>query len=155
MPKGEFIPGSDGALLLWHDKLKTQATAIGATLGITADDLTEIGDDNTEIHAKVNTATTATTAAQTANQQKADAKRELVQHVRLFAKRVKGHRNYTTALGIQLGVEGAEDTTDMTVAQPTVVANPLPHGVVELAFNKSKADGVNLYCQRDGCQAGR
>jgi hypothetical protein len=36
------------------------------------------------------------------------------------------------------------------MAQPVLVANPLPHGPVEVAFNKGKADGVNIYCQREG-----
>lgn len=150
MAKSDYMPKNDDAFVNWHDRLKTGATAIGATLGITADDLTEIGDDNTDIHAKVNTAGTASVAAKTANKAKDDARRDIEARVRKFAKRVKGHRNYTEALGIQLGIEGMQDTTDMTQAQPTLVANPLPRGVVELAFNKSKADGVNIYSQRDG-----
>ncbi len=150
MAKGAYMPKSDAELVSWHDRFKTAATAIGATLGISADDLTEIGDDNTAIRTKTTTAATANVAAKQATKDKDDTRRELEAHVRKFAKRVKGHRNYTEALGIQLGIVGAEDTTDMTVAQPTLVANPLPHGAVEIAFNKSKADGVNLYCQREG-----
>ncbi|MBM3859455.1 MAG: hypothetical protein FJ395_07380 [Verrucomicrobia bacterium] len=148
--KKDYIPSSDDALVGWHDRHKAAATAIGATLGIGTDDLTEIGADNTAIHADVSAAATATAAAKQANKTKDDTRRVLEAHVRMFAKRVKGHRNYTEALGIQLGIVGEEDTTDMTIAQPVLVANPLPHGAVEIAFNKSKADGVNIYCQRDG-----
>jgi hypothetical protein len=137
----------------WHDSFKTQATAIGATLSIGTDDLTEINADNTAIHTKTTAATTAAVAAKKATKDKDDARSDVEGHVRQLAKRVKGHRNYTEALGIQLGIVGSEDTTDMTVAQPTLVANPLPHGAVEVAFNKSKADGVNLYSQREGDSA--
>jgi len=150
MAKGAFLPRNDELLVGWHDRFKAAATDIGATLGIVADDLTEIGADNTALHTDVGAAATASAAAKQANKDKDDTRREVEGHIRKFAKRVKGHRNYTEALGIQLGIVGAEDTTDMTVAQPTLVANPLPHGAVEIAFNKSKADGVNLYSQREG-----
>jgi hypothetical protein len=150
MAKGAYLPKSDAELVSWHDRFKTAATSIGATLGIVAEDLTEIGADNTAIHTKVTAAATAAAAAKQATAAKDDARSDVEGHVRQLAKRIKGHRNYTEALGIQLGIVGSEDTTDMTVAQPTLVANPLPHGAVEVAFNKSKADGVNLYSQREG-----
>ena len=150
MPRGEIIPSNDGAFLLFHDNLKTQATALAATLGITADDQAELAADNTASHTTVSDAVEKNGVAQTANGLKNDTRREVAGHLRLLIKRIKGHRNYTATLGKQLGIEGAADTTDMTMAQPTLVANPLAHGAVEIAFNKSKADGVNLYSQREG-----
>jgi hypothetical protein len=148
--KGSFIPRGDDPFVSWHDRLKTAATAIGATLGISADDLTEIGEDNTAIHAKVSTASTASVTAKQANKDKDDTRQEIEGRVRKFAKRVKGHRNCTEALLIQLGLVGEEDTTDMTQQQPVLVGTPLGKGQVEIAFNKMLADGVNLYSQRDG-----
>jgi hypothetical protein len=139
------MPKSDAEFVNWHDRLKAGATAIGATLGIAADDLTEIGDDNTDIHAKVSAAATANVTAKQANKAKDDARREIEGHVRRFAKRVKGHRSYTEAHGIQLGIEGAVDTTDMNEAQPVLVGTALGKGAVEIGFNKMLADGVNLY----------
>ena len=150
MPRNEFMPTNDAQFLVWHDKMKAAATTIGTALGITADDLTEIGTDNTAAHAKVNAAVTASTAAQTAIHQKNDALADVKANVRLFAKRVKGHRDYTEAQGIQLGIVGAEDTTDMTVEQPTLAGNPLPGFAVEVGFTKSNADAVDIYGTRDG-----
>jgi antitoxin component of RelBE/YafQ-DinJ toxin-antitoxin module len=144
------MPSNDAAFLLFHDKLKREATAIGAGLGITADDLAEITADNTAAHQKVDAAVTANSAAKQSNKDKDNTLAAIKARVRKFAKRVLGHRDYTEEQGIQLGIVGMEDSTDMTVAQPVLVANPLPHGAVEVAFNKSKADGVNLYSQRDG-----
>ena len=145
MAKTPFIPRGDVQFVQWHDGMKTAATAIGATLGITTEDTTEIAADNTAIHGKTDTATTATTAAKKANKEKDDTRTGVEAHVRQFVKRVKGHRNYTEALGIQLGIEGGEDTTDMTQAQPVLVGTGLGKGQVEIAFNKMLADGVNLY----------
>jgi len=45
---------------------------------------------------------------------------------------------------------GAEDTTDMTQAQPTLYAAAKPGGVVEIGFNKMDAEGVHIFSMRDG-----
>jgi hypothetical protein len=39
MAKGAYLPKSDAELVSWHDRFKIAATAIGATLGIVAEDL--------------------------------------------------------------------------------------------------------------------
>jgi len=145
MPRGEVIPSNDGAFLLFHDNLKTQATALAATLGITADDQAELAADNTASHNTVSDAVEKTGAAQTANGLKNDTRREVAGHLRLLIKRIKGHRNYTATLGKQLGIEGAAAGTDMSEAQPSLVGTALGQGQVEIAFNKQQADGVNLY----------
>lgn len=38
----------------------------------------------------------------------------------------------------------------LTAPKPGLTASDTSGGVVELAFSKSKSDGVNLYSQRDG-----
>jgi hypothetical protein len=50
MAKGDYMPKSDVEFVNWHDRFKVAATSIGTTLGIAADDLTEIGTDNPGIH---------------------------------------------------------------------------------------------------------
>ena len=49
-------------------------------------------------------------------------------------------------------VECAQDTTDLTTSKPTLAGiDPARRdGVVELDFDKSISDGVNIYAQRDG-----
>ncbi|MBI2927415.1 MAG: hypothetical protein HYY24_17095 [Verrucomicrobia bacterium] len=150
MPKSDFIPRSDADLLVWHDQLKAAATSIGATLGITAADLTALGDDNTELRTNINAASAATAAAQQATREKVTSRRAAEQNARKFARRLKEHANYTPALGEQLRIEGPEDTTDMSTARPKLTGIAKPHAVVELTFNKLKSDGVNIYSQREG-----
>jgi hypothetical protein len=150
MAKSDFVPTGDTQFMVWHDQLKTAATSIGGTLGILAADLTALGNDNTAMHSKVTTAEAALAAVQQAAQDKQTTRRKVEQNARLLARRLKLHKNYTAALGEQLGIEGPEDTTDLTTAKPVLKAVAKPHGVVELQFKKSKAHGVNLYSQRDG-----
>lgn len=148
MAKQDFIPNPDADFLTFHDQLKTAATSIGATLDITAGDLTTLGNDNTAAHAKVATANTASAAAQQATADKRTTRRAVEGRVRAFARRLKTHTNYTEALGQQLGIIGPEDSTDLATAKPTLTGTILPHGATEIGFNKSVSEGVNIYCQR-------
>ena len=148
MAKQDFIPNPDADFLTFHDQLKTAATSIGATLDIVAGDLTVLGNDNTAAHAKVATATTASAAAQQATADKRTTRRAVEGRVRALARRLKGHANYTEALGQQLGIIGPEDSTDLSTAKPTLTGTALPHGATEIGFNKSASQGVNIYCQR-------
>jgi len=150
MPKTDFIPTGDAQFVIWHDRFKNAATSIGATLGIAAGDLTAIGNDNTDLHTKVNASAAADAAAQQTSSDKKTSRRSTESNARNLAKRLKTHANYTAALGEQLGIEGPEDATDMSAAKPKLTARAQPHGVVELQFVKSKSDGVNIYSQRDG-----
>lgn len=121
MAKTDYIPPQEGPFLNWHDQLKAAMTSIGATLGFTATDFAKVGNDNTVLHQKTAAAAAATSAAKTAT---------------------------TGKLAAQLGIIGADDATDLATAKPMLTGQALPHGVVELGFNKSKADGVNLYAKR-------
>jgi len=150
MPRNDYLPKSDSDLVVWHDRFKTAATGIGATLGIFAVDLTEVGNDNTALRNRVNASATATAAAQQAARDRQTTRKTVEDNIRRLARRLKAHKNYTAALGEQLGIEGAEDTTDLTTAKPKLTAVAKLGGQVELQFSKSKADGVNLYSQRDG-----
>ncbi len=69
---------------------------------------------------------------------------------RALAARIKAHPAYTVALGSLLGIEAAQDTTDLTTSKPTLAGVDQTGGVVELDFDKSISDGVNIYAKRDG-----
>jgi len=129
---------------------RTAAAAIGAALGITAADLTAIGNDNTDLHNKINASAVADAAAQQSTDLKNTSVGTAERTARLLARRLKINPAYTDALGEQLGIVGPEDTTDLAAAKPTLTVRALPHGVVELVFNKSKSDGVNIYSRRTG-----
>jgi len=150
MAKSDYVPKGDDAFVKWHDQFLREVTANGTSVGVTADELTDLGADNTALHNKTNAAVTATAAALRANGERVTTRKAVERNARALGQRIRKNKNCTEEIAKQMGLVGEEDTTDMTVAQPVLVANPLPHGAVEIAFNKSKADGVNLYCQRDG-----
>lgn len=150
MAKNDFVPRTDADFVVWHDRLKNNATANAAALDIKPAELTLLGTDNTALHAKVDASKAADATSQKATKEKATARATAEKNARNLAKRVKTAAGYTPALGELLGIEGPEDSTDLTASAPTCTGTALPHGVVQVDFTKSKSDGVNLYSRRDG-----
>ena len=52
-----------------------------------------------------------------------------------LVRRVKAHPAYTVAAGQLMGIEGPQDTTDLTTSKPTLTAKTQGGGIVEIAFN--------------------
>ncbi|MCL5746393.1 MAG: hypothetical protein M1541_21090 [Acidobacteria bacterium] len=150
MAKSDYLPTRDNDFLVWHDQFKAGLTAQAATFDLTEADTTALANENTELHAKISAAAAAAAAAQQTTKEKTAARQAIERRVRALARRLKAHPAYTPALGAQLGIEGPEDTTDLSASKPQLSATDQTGGVVELAFSKSRSDGVNLYSQRDG-----
>ena len=148
MAKGDYLNKVEADYVAQHDQFKTAAHDVGATVGFTAGDLTAIDADNAALH----TAVAASNAADAAAQTKTSAKQTVVKGVkarhRALAQQAKQDPGYTPALGEQLKIVGPEDSTDLTTSKPTLTGKVLPHGAVEVGFNKSISHGVNIYCQR-------
>ena len=53
-------------------------------------------------------------------------------------------------MGELLRIEGAEDTTDLNAMKPNLTATDLGGGKIQLAYNKYKTNGVNIYSKREG-----
>jgi hypothetical protein len=144
MAKQDFIPDRDAEFLLWHDNFKNQVAALKATLGLTDAQVTGAANDHAAVHAQISALEAARAAAQTATQEKNTTRRAVEGSVRALARHIKAHPSYTPALGAQLGIEGAEDTTDLSGAKPTLTVDASTPHRVTLSFNKSVSDGVNL-----------
>ena len=148
MPKTDYIPRPDNDYLIWHDRFKTNVLAQAATFGLVAGDTTPITTDNTDIHTKVTNLNSTAAVARQAVADKNLSRAAADKHARALVKRIKAHPAYTVALGNLLGIIGAEDTTDLTTAKPTLTGADQTGGVVELDFDKSLSDGVNIYGKR-------
>ncbi len=143
-------PNPDNDYAAWYATFNAGVIARQGTFGLTAPEVTQVTNDNTDIHTKLTNLGTATIAAAQAVADKRNSRTGTETRARALIRRLKAHPNYTPAIGQQLGIVGAEDTTDLTNSKPTLTGTALPHGVFELQFNKSKADGVNIYSKRDG-----
>jgi hypothetical protein len=70
----------------------------------------------------------------------------VIPRLRALVQRIKNHPNYTTAIGEDLGVEGAE--TLQPIGTPTFKAIALPNHQVKLEWKKGNSDGVYIESQR-------
>jgi hypothetical protein len=148
MAKRDAVPKTQDGYLKWHDTLKAGVTA--ATPGATAADVTMLTTDNAAIHTKMTTATNADNASKAAHNDLNTAIASSQKNARALAQRIKKSTAYTTPIGDQLGIEGPEDSVDMTQQAPTLDAEAQLAGVVAIGFNKMDAEGVHIYGMRDG-----
>ena len=148
MAKEYFIPKQQTPYVLWHDTLKG---GVGPNIpGATAADVAMLTADNAALHAKLNAATLADNASKAAHADLNTIIATSKTNARLLAQRIKTSLTYTTVIGEQLNIIGAEDSTDMTQEKPVLNAVAKLAGVVEIRFNKLDAEGVHLYGMRDG-----
>lgn len=149
MAKSDYLPRSDGELLLWHDRFKDNLIALKDKLGLSDDDIAVVVSDNEALHTKISASNTAAAAAQHANAEKAATCLQSGGHTRILARRIKTLGNYTEAIGNLLGIIGSDSTPDFSEAKPVLRAVDQTGGIVEFSFLKGGSDGINLYCQRD------
>src|SRR6266566_2419743 len=150
MAKQDYVPAGINPFMVWHDQFKTALLANAATFSLVAADTTPVTTDNTDYHTKV---TNSVATGNTAKQATADlgiSRGNAEKRARALAKRIKAHPAYTVAYGHQLGIEGPEDTTDLSTLSPQINGLDKRGGVVEISFNLSVSDGVNIYSKRDG-----
>src|SRR5207249_1707767 len=146
--KSHHPPPHDNEYLVWHDQFKTIMASNGATVGMAAGDITATTPDNTTMHTRIaavnSTAATAAQAVVDKNTDRAATERR----ARALVKRIKAHPAYTAALGQLFGIIGAEDTTDLTTSKPTLSGTDQTGGSVQIGWDKSISDGVNIYSKR-------
>src|SRR5947209_2529165 len=132
MPKQDYIPRGDDDYLIWHNQFKATAISIGATVSLTPGEITDITNDNASALTTITNSKAADQTAQTATNLKDTAIGNGKQRARKLARRIKEQPNYTPAIGEQFGIEGPEDTTDMTTAKPTLKGRALPMAAIEI-----------------------
>ena len=149
MPKTDFIPTADNHFLIWLDRFVANLQPQAASYGLQDADVTQLQTYISDLHTKVAKASDASAAAKQATADKNTSRKSVESHVRALARRIKAHPGYTAGQGDHLGVEGAEVTIDLSTAKPILEGTDQTGGQIELSFNKSKSDGINIYCQRE------
>lgn len=150
MAKSDYFPHPDSDLLVWHDRFKVNLAQTQAELGLSATDIASVESDNLELHYKISAGNAALAAARHATAAKTASVNNIEAKTRALVRRVKAHPAYSDALGNLLGIIGAEDTTKLADAKPVLTGVDQTGGVVVLNFVKSRSDGINIYCQREG-----
>ncbi len=146
MPKSTFIPPADADFLVWFDHLLSN---LSSDNGVAAADLANLNAANADLHAKTAASSNAAAIAKQATADKSTSRHTAETLIRAEVRRIKARSGYSESLGLQLGIEGAEYTNNLSEASPSLTGIDQTGGIVSLAYNKNKSDGVNLYCQRE------
>lgn len=76
-------------------------------------------------------------------------RKEVEKTVRSLAQGIKVSLDYTEEIGREFDIIGAEDPFDPDTFKPVLELKKKDHGV-EISFNKSQTDGVNIYRKMQG-----
>ncbi len=145
MSKRDYIKKKNSEKAIWATTYKARIATDGATLGLTAGEITteqtraqNIVDGVGEIDAAV---TAKESAVGTATTKISDAEKA----IRTTVARMKTHPAYSDDLGQDLGIVGNEQTVDIHTAQPELKSSKDPSGW-RIDFNlKGYFDGINIY----------
>lgn len=149
MAKTDYIPANDSELLNWLPNHKTKLGTLGATLGLTAAEVTTLQGRCDTLIARIQTVETKKADLKQAVQLKEDSKTTELAAIRLSVQRMKLHPTYTSGTGEALGIEGADDGIDFATYKPSISAQVIPQGIC-IKFVKSQLDGVNVYRRKKG-----
>ncbi|MDD5265875.1 MAG: hypothetical protein PHO08_01935 [Methylococcales bacterium] len=146
MPKSTFIPNADHDFLIWLDHFIANLTP---EYGVLESDLNALKAASADFRAKTAHANDVAALGKQATADK-NASRAIAEAlIRAEVRRIKARSDYTEGKGAHLGIEGPENTYDLSTAHPDLTGIDQTGGVVALSFSKYKSDGINIYCQRE------
>lgn len=149
MAKQDFIPTRDNDYLAWDDNLVARLPGLATKYNVPTAQVTAATAANTDLHAKSTDANQKQTTAKAANGTFRTTKRTVIDSRRALARQIKGQPNYDVADGDLMGIEGPEDTTDLTNKKPTLrLRGAATAGHAEIDFDKSVSDGVRIESKR-------
>lgn len=142
----DFIPRTDGDLSLWLTNYKTKINTLGATVGLTPEEIAGIEAQCNSIIAIVNDAESKKKEASNAVTAKETLKKNELPVLRNTIKRIKTHSGYTEAIGVELGIIGSEESLP---EKPVIKAKATANDVT-ISFTKKGFEGVNVYARLKG-----
>lgn len=151
MAKGDYIPVHVDEFDTWEETFFTNIDAVGAALGMTAGEITDI-------KTKITAHRDAYAVQKNLEQQYSGAvdQTNLLKNIAItdkdgirdVVKRLKAHTDYTESLGEQLGVVGTEINLDIPNMKPVFTAEKQAGGGVILKFKKHGTDGAEFRSKR-------
>jgi hypothetical protein len=145
----DYFPRSSAGQVTWLTNFKTKIATTGVDLGLTADLITELQANCTQLIDAVNEVETKRTALKAAVKNKELALQTEAGNIRTAIARFKTAPAYTQVIGQELGVIGVATSMDMASYKASISAE-LFAGFVRIKFTKKGSDGVNIYHRKKG-----
>lgn len=151
MPKKDYLPNDIPSYNEWIDSYLLNYPAIGATLGLSAPEITAgtalINDYKTAYAAQVAAGIAFRNAAQN-TREKRRAMESGQNGIRKQVQSMKSNANYTIALGETLQIELDDTPIDINTATPSLRLRETAENFVEISFNKYSFDGIKIESKR-------
>lgn len=146
--KDDFIPRRDGDLNSFEENFRDKLAIHAATLELTAAEATStknIIDSHRNAFSRMNSKKSESKAA---TEENTNRKEEAVAEMRRMAKKIKASKNYTTAIGDDLGIIGTMlELRNVSELKPELKAKKNGSEVI-VQFRKNGTDGVKIYSRR-------
>ncbi|MBS1517594.1 MAG: hypothetical protein JSS91_05860 [Bacteroidetes bacterium] len=146
--KNYFIPYSSGNLDAFEENLISKLPVHASALGMNADELAQsiqIINDHRASFTGMNSKKAESKSATELNNLNRD---KALDEIRRLARAIKSSKNYTTAIGEDLGIIGADQSVKITSElKPDLKANISGQEVV-IKFRKEGTDGIKIYGRR-------
>lgn len=150
MPGPSILPASDSDFLTWHDNFLSVLIAMKDEINIPNEMVEKMKTGNAKMHEKLAQVNLKIVEHKNATAEKNDARNELDSDTRGVIRLIKALPGHTPAQGKKFGIDNTAKPIDLVNAKPKLMGKDLTDGKVELRFNKSNYDGVNIYSQREG-----
>ena len=164
--KKSYLPLNDKERAVWFKNFSVKLAPLATSLGLSASDVTAINNDSAYFSYCVDTAEMYKAEASERNRYKnilrdgpigsslgpypstptiptppTVVQAGVFARLRLIVQRIKNHTNYTEAIGMDLGIIGAEDIWNPDDLKP-VLKLAIKGGHVEVQWTKGHADAI-------------
>jgi hypothetical protein len=143
----DFIPTADDALTTWMANLKKKLPVYAPTLNISTDDVTIYQNEYDALTAAILDVDDGRKQFKYKVQVKDDLRSDTVSNIRTLVNRIKTEKNYTDAIGKDLGIIGTQTVIDLSTAKPALTAT-IAGGQVIISFKRGQSNGIKLYSKR-------
>jgi hypothetical protein len=144
MKKEDYVPRRESKLVLWAKNFKTKLAQVGASLGVTAGEITEVETAVDDMAEAIKQNNLAQIAAQAKRKEKDAVKKKSLGKIRRTVSRMKTHTNWGTNIGEGLGTEAVDQKVDKDNFKPALRGKAL-RGFVKIQYTKKGVDGMNIY----------
>lgn len=169
--KAHFLPKTDGELSLWLQNFASKLPSYQTILNLSAEDLSSAARDAETLSYSLKiseayrnewkertsfkkilkegngAAITLPTPPVEPPAPQGTIISGIVPRIRKFSQRIKKHPNFTTSIGIDLGLIGTDVNRDASALQPEIKA-VFSGGEVVIAWKKGVSDGIDIYVDR-------
>jgi hypothetical protein len=149
----DFIPSNDGALKTWCTNFKSKIATLGASVGLTAAQITALQGKCDAINGRIDSKMTTKTAWLASVADSNTGNGSDISDLRKSIGAIKKNAGYTQATGADLGIVGGGAAFDPNSYQGELTGVDLTAPAqVTVSWGKANGniDGVNVYMRRQG-----